>query len=261
MFSFENKANDKDSLCKIVGGVKNGKIIYVNKYEPSQKPEENENNFNELKLTDGKFEVIPNIKKERDVCSFLGPSGVGKSYSINQFCMNYKKLFPKKFIYLFSRKTSDTSFNNSLKIDRVKIDYSLITVPIKYEEFENSCVIFDDIDGLESTTKEQKMIKAEVHNIKNQILELGRSLNITCLISSHIATKGNETKTLINESHLTFIYPSSGSPYHRLLNFYFGFTNKQIEKIKNFNSRWVCMTRTIPRALITETELMPLKNI
>jgi hypothetical protein len=261
MFSFENKANDKDSLCKIVGGVKNGKIIYVNKYEPSQKPEENENNFNELKLTDGKFEVIPNIKKERDVVSYFGSSGVGKSYSINQFVINYKKLFPKNYVYLFSRKADDNSFSKNIKFDRVKIDYSLITTPIKYEEFKDSIVVFDDIDGLESTTKEQRLIKAEVHNLKNQILELGRSLNITCLISSHISTKGNETKTLINESHLTFIYPSSGGPYHRLLSFYYGFNNKQIQKIKDFNSRWVCLTRSFPRAIITETELMPMKNI
>jgi hypothetical protein len=261
MFSFEDKDNKKETIAKIIGGKNNNKIVYLNKYEPTSEIKEDENNFNQLQLTDGKFQVIPNIKKERDIVSYFGSSGVGKSYSINQFVINYKKLYPKNYVYLFSRKTNDTSFSKDIKYDRVKIDYSLVLIPIKYEEFQNSIVIFDDIDGLEQTTKEQKLIKAEVHNLKNQILELGRSLNITCLISSHISTKGNETKTLINESHLTFIYPSSGGPYHRLLSFYYGFNNKQIQKIKDFNSRWVCLTRSFPRAIITETELMPMKNI
>ena len=261
MFSFEDKDNKKETIAKIIGGKNNNKIVYLNKYEPTSEIKEDENNFNQLQLTDGKFQVIPNIKKERDIVSYFGPSGVGKSYSINQFVINYKKLYPKNYVYLFSRKENDTSFSKDIKFDRVKIDYSLVKVPIKYEEFADSLVVFDDIDGLEQTTKEQKLIKAEVHNLKNQILELGRSLNITCLISSHISTKGHETKTLINESHLTFIYPSSGSPYQRLLSYYYGFNNKQIEKVKAFNSRWVCISRTFPRAIITENLIMPLKNL
>ena len=105
MFSFEDKDNKKETIAKIIGGKNNNKIVYLNKYEPTSEIKEDENNFNQLQLTDGKFQVIPNIKKERDIVSYFGPSGVGKSYSINQFVINYKNCIQKiMFIYSVEKK-------------------------------------------------------------------------------------------------------------------------------------------------------------
>lgn len=259
MFSL-NESNDKNIVCCIKNGKYGDQIVYLNPKDHKQSEDDEYADFDYMKLPDGKFNLCPNTKKERDIISFFGASGSGKSFLIKEYCLNYHKVYPRNYIYIFSRKRDDESLKE-VKLDRVKIDYGLILHPIKYEEFANSCVIFDDIDGLEQTTKEQKLIRAEVHNLKNQILELGRSLHITCLITSHIGTKGHETRTLINESHKTVIYPSSGSNYKRLLNFHYGFDKKQIERIINFDSRWVCLCKTYPQIVFTENEILPLKDL
>jgi hypothetical protein len=264
MFSLSDpkKENSKMPICKIVGGKYNNKIVYLNGKKTNKlKEDEIEfEDFDYLKLNDGKFEIYPNTAGDRTVVSFLGPSGVGKSYSMKTFMKRYEELY-KLPIYLFSRKMSDVTLNDVRSIQRVKIDYSLVTNPIDYKEFENSCVVFDDIDGLPDVTKQDKLIKHAVNSLKNQILELARDIHTSCLVSSHLAAKGFETRTLINESHLTLIYPSSGSPYQSFLKRYFDFSPAQIERIVNFDSRWVCMTRSYPRVLFTENEIMPLKDL
>ena len=54
----------------------------------------------------------------------------------------------------------------------------LFRSPIK--EFENSVVIFDDIDVISG-----KKIREAVYTTLSQILEIGRHFRITCLVTSH----------------------------------------------------------------------------
>jgi hypothetical protein len=176
------------------------------------------------------------------------------------FMKQYEQMY-KLPIYLFSRKTSDASLSDVKTLKRVKIDLSLVTHPIDYREFANSCVVFDDTDGLPDVTKNDKLIKQAVNSLKNQILELARDIHTSCLVSSHLSCKGFETRTLINEAHMTLIYPSSGSPYDYFLRTYYGFNMVQIERIKGFDSRWVCLSRSYPRVLFTQKEIMLLKDL
>jgi hypothetical protein len=105
------------------------------------------------------------------------------------------------------------------------------------------------------------MIRTSIAGIKDDILELGRDKHITSLISSHLATKGHETKTLLNESHYIVIYPHSGANYNYLLSKYLGLDTKQIKKIKDFDTRWVCFVRSYPQLVFTEKEIMMLKDL
>jgi hypothetical protein len=162
---------------------------------------------------------------------------------------------------MFSKKKTDISLADVKKLKRAVIDESLVTHPMQYEFFTDSIVVFDDIDTLNQTTKAEKAIRSAVINIKDDILELGRDRRISTLISSHLATKGHETKTLLNESHMIVIYPSSGANYAYLMNKYMGLDSKQIKRIKDMDSRWVCFSRQYPNIVFSEREILAQKNL
>ena len=149
-------------------------------------------------------------------------------------------------------------YQTAKKLKRLKVDYSLVTVPIDYKDFNKSIVLIDDVDTFKDNTKEDKQIKLALKNIKDDCLELGRDQHITALISSHLACKGHETKTLLNEAHKIFIYPSSGCNYNYLLTKFFGLSTKAIKRVKSLPSRWVCLCRMYPQVLFTENQVMPL---
>jgi hypothetical protein len=173
----------------------------------------------------------------------------------------YEKLYKNNPIYMFSKKRTDISLSDVKKLKRAVIDESLVTHPIAYEFFTDSIVVFDDIDTLNQTTKAEKAIRSAVVNIKDDILELGRDRRIFALISSHLATKGHETKTVLNECHLVIIYPSSGANYNYLLNKYLGLDTKQIRRVKNMDSRWVAFVRAYPNIVFSERELLAQKHL
>ena len=62
----------------------------------------------ELKLEkDESFSPMPNTSKERDVLYIFGQSGSGKSFYVYLYAQNYKKIYPKNSIYVFSTLDSD----------------------------------------------------------------------------------------------------------------------------------------------------------
>ena len=115
----------------------------------------------------------------------LGGPGSGKSTYTLKYLQEYKKKYKDNEIYLFSALTEDETIDQMKGLKRVKIDESLISDPLNVIEFKNSCVVFDDIDVINN-----KHIREEVYKILNQILELGRHHHITCVITNHLATNG-----------------------------------------------------------------------
>ena len=120
---------------------------------------------------------------------------------------------------------------------------------------DNCLVIFDDTDTLKN-----KDILKNINNLKDQILECGRHKRITALITSHLACKSNETKTLLNESHQIFFYLKSGCNYSRLLEHYLGFDKKQIQKLKKIDSRFICFCRSYPQCFYSKNEIYLMKD-
>jgi hypothetical protein len=121
----------------------------------------------------------------------------------------------------------------------------------------NSCVIFDDTDNIKN-----KAIKRKVDHLLNEILTVGRHQNITALITRHTATNGQDTKIILAESHGYVVFPSGvgNEPLKYLLDNYLGLDNKQIKKIKNSKSRWICIQRTFPLSVVSEKECYILNN-
>lgn len=241
MFSFK----DGRPLAKIEGGKYDGKILFIDTNEKSK------SKINNITLTDGKLIPLPNIDT-RDVVHIGGPSGSGKSTYAANYMKNYKKIFPENEIYVFSRLDSDEVID---KLDpaRIPIDESLIDDPIDIQtEMSNGAlVLFDDID----TIKDDK-IRHAVNQLKNDILETGRHMNIYCVNTSHLINPNDkkDARTIMNElTSLTF-FPKAGNSHaiKYALKTYFGIDEKIIKLILQLPSRWVTVYRTYPQTVLYE---------
>jgi hypothetical protein len=198
--------------------------------------------------------------KERDIIYITGKSGSGKSYYICNWVNNYyKKCFPKRSVYLFSALTNDPTIDKIKGLKRINLnDEFLYDDEITVLDFKNSCVIFDDTDTIKS-----KPIRNKVNHLLNEILETGRHTNTTCLISKHLACKGNETKLILSESQQFVFFPNGlgGRALKYLLENYMSLDKKQISRIKKLKSRYICVNQSVvPNVIISEKDIYVLNN-
>jgi len=187
-----------------------------------------------------RLEVLPNIKdKKRDVIYNSAPSGAGKSYWCGMFMNNYHRLFPKNNIILFSRKPDDETLDElKCKYKRIILDEEFLNYECEPKDFQDTLCIFDDTD-----TIKDKEIREEVHNLKLDILETGRSDNVSIIVCSHIMNNYNQTKLVLVEMKCLVIFPARSSKYAmtRTLKLHVGLSPKQIKRIYKLPSRWVCI--------------------
>lgn len=250
-------------IAKIKGGPYKNKIIYIDNEESDSESSESsdygdyfgeklkKNNLkNEIHIKKGHMLPIPNIDT-REVCYIAGPSGAGKSTWASNYIEIFKKIFPKKKIILFSRKPKDHVLDK-LKPLRFIIDESLISDPIDIIselKGEGALIIFDD-----TNTIQDEKIKKAVSNIMNDILEVGRSSGIYCIVTSHLLnpTERKDSRTIWNEAHSIVIFPKSGNRHamNYSLKNYCGFDNKLINKLLNLKSRWIMIYKQYPNYVI-----------
>jgi hypothetical protein len=206
-----------------------------------------------IKLDDNsRFQVLPNIDKERDAIYVSGMSGAGKSTWIANWIMEYKKLYPEREVWLFSRKKEDPVLDKA-GVNRIPIDDELLEEPhLGMEEFKQSLVIFDDCDICD------KKYKDVLIKLRDEILEGGRSINVSCIITSHLTTDFSRTRTVINECSSYVLFPHASSNKNNLNRFfkvYCGLDPAQIKKIYDLPSRWVCIHNQYPKYIASETEI------
>lgn len=249
-----------ENIGKVVGKVinkndrKKDKIISV-----SDKTADLDNPMNKIVLNKS-FETIqqiPNKQQERQILYITGASGSGKSYYTQLYCSEYKKLYPKNEIYLFSSINEDSSIDKIKGLQRFILDDAFLKEEITAEDFKNSMVIFDDTDVISN-----KALKFKINSILNILLETGRHYNASVIYTSHIATAGIDTKRILNEAHSITIFPSSlgGRSLKYLLDNYLGFDKEQIKKVKKLDSRWTTICKTFPMVILSEKEAYLLKN-
>ena len=206
----------------------------------------------------GPIQHTPNKKTERSILYVTGQSGSGKSYYTKDYATNYQKMYPKNEVYLISA-VQDVSTIDKIKklrkIDIFKPIFSEVEVPL--EEFKDSLVIFDDVDSIGN-----KKLKKKVWEIMSNILTMGRHYNISAIITFHVATAGNETKLILNESQSITIFPSAsgGRTLKYLLDSYLGLDKKQIERIKQLDSRWVTIVKSYPKTVLYDKGAYILRN-
>lgn len=202
----------------------------------------------EFKCKDNEYlQLIPR-KKDREILYIVGASGSGKSYYALQYLKEYKKKHKDNPIYLFSALDEDATLDQMKAIKRIDINNEdFINESFEINDFKDSCVIMDDIDVITN-----KRIRAKVYHLMDMIAQVGRHTKTTCLVTSHLPCKGNETKIIINEAHNVVFFPRGlgGSALSYLLEKQLGLSKKEIDKIKKTRSRAVVYVKTYPNVLL-----------
>jgi chromosomal replication initiation ATPase DnaA len=201
-----------------------------------------------------KFELLPNVNRDRDMIYISASSGAGKSYFANQYIKKYKKLYPKNNIFLFSKKQNDKSLSTA-NIQHININNENIEdfIELDYTAFENSLVLFDDIENI----SHEKYINTVIINLASQMMNLGRSIHTSIIMISHSPMGGHLTKSILGEANIYVIFPYSGMRYQytQFLKQYVGLDPKKINDILNLKSRWLCIFKDCPRTFMTENKI------
>lgn len=199
------------------------------------------------------FEVLPALnEKQRHVTIVAGASGSGKSTWVSQHCLRWAQLWPDRKIFLISKLKEDEVLDKlpgSARPNRILID-SLVEDPIKdaCEMFANSLVIADDVDSL--TGKDKVAVAA----ILNDLVTMGRHQNISVIVVLHLFAQGKETSRYHLEANRVVLFPH-GLPFQQM--FYavkklWGLDEKTVRGFLKLG-RWVCLSRTHPQWLVSET--------
>ena len=182
----------------------------------------------------------------------FGSSGVGKSYFVGQFLLEFKKKYKNnRPIYIFSPVKDDPAFTKAGAI-YIKIDDSILADPLQTHEFSNGLVVFDDLESV------SKQYYPTILNFRDACLEIGRHNGIQTISISHTIQGHNMTKKVINESDYITVFPRSNfSAIQKLCVNQYGFGKEDIAYIKNIGkkSRWVCIKRSYPSVIISEHEV------
>jgi hypothetical protein len=201
-----------------------------------------------ISLADGELMAIPD-PNERTVTFVAGASGSGKSSWICNQVKQFRKLFPKADVYLFSRKEADPSLDD-VKPMRIVIDDELGQENYKYTDFPaGSCVIFDDVDRL------NKPQTIAVNDIMTDCLNVGRQHRLYVYVTSHQTTDYRKTRDTLNEAHMLVFFPHQSSTLgiKYMLDHYAGLDKKQIKRILKLPSRWVAVRTHAPRCVLYQT--------
>lgn len=236
------------TISIVKGGKYNNKIISVN----TDDDDKIKKSFTKLKLPDsGKFSQMPDKNVERQILYISGPSGSGKSTYCSNYIIEYKKIYPKNNVYVFSALKDDESLDK-IEPKRVKIDERLITEPLYVDDFKDSLVVFDDIDVISDKNQ-----RKAVYNLLNAILETGRHFRVSCIVTNHLPTAREETRRILNECHSITYFPHSGnrSTLNRLLTEIIGLDKDEISKIKKLKTRWATIFKNYPQIAMTEKDI------
>jgi hypothetical protein len=129
-------------------------------------------------------------------------------------------------------------------IKRVKINDEFLGEEFTINDFEDSLIIFDDIDVITDKKKKGKLV-----SLLGMILETGRHARTSCIYTSHIACAGHESKRILNECHAIVFFqrmiPRKKIEY--LLETYTPMDKEQRDAvIGDISSRWTCIIKTYP---------------
>lgn len=215
---------------------------------------ENDDNESEILGTDIEFnrsKIVPIPNEKTRIYYIAGPSGSGKSTMAANILQSYKKDNPKNPIYIFSRKDEDAILDK-LKPIRIMIDDDLLDSPVDItKEANNCCFLFDDYN-----TIQDKELREAVSKIMHDILEVGRSYNVTCIITNHLINGDNkkDMRTIFSEAHNITIFPQCGNRHgmEYMLKNYIGLHKDIIKRILNLKSRWCTISTTYPNYILYE---------
>jgi hypothetical protein len=253
---FTKHHKDDTPVAVVKGGAEDKNILWLHddsilskKVSEKACVEPGEPSTSVIKLKGGNFELIPNPDPEkREVWYIAGQSGSGKSYIAKTLANYYKKLFPKREVYLISKLEKDDTLDALPFIKRLKIQSLVDTYP-SLEEFQECMVIFDDYDTL--TGDAGKVVLKLIDDLAIQ----GRHTITTMLCLSHYLTNYAKTRLILNEATHVVVYPMSTSykQLAHLLQNYVGIDEDDLRRQRRYGSRWLCYKKGFPMFCISMT--------
>lgn len=221
--------------------------------------------FTHLDLKDGVLEQVP-FGKERDCLYICGPSGSGKSYKVMEYCKWYNNLkLPNKLnndpktIYLISPKEDDRNINSIKNLEQIEINEENFVdedTKLTVEDLANTLVIFDDIEAISN-----RRIRDGVRDLRDNILLLGRSNSVYCIITNHLVQDYKNTKIPLLECQFYTYFPGSGANRGNINYFknYCGFGTELINKLIKVRSRSATIHIHSPQFLLSLQKLEMIK--
>lgn len=198
---------------------------------------------------DSTFSLLPSKdKKTREIFYISGPSGSGKSYIAKSIAQAYHDYFPDRSVYVISKLEKDATLDKLKFIERIDPE-KLVANPIdELSPFENSMVIFDDIENFDKAT--DKVLQ----NLVNSIASTGRHNNVTMIYISHLLSDYKRTRLLLHEATHYVLYPQSTGSHalNYMAKVYLGLDKDEVTMLRKSGSRWVCLKKGYPTYLITE---------
>jgi adenosyl cobinamide kinase/adenosyl cobinamide phosphate guanylyltransferase len=211
--------------------------------------------FDSFKIPTGRFQYIPDPKRDRDTIYIAGAAGSGKSYWAASYLREYMRVFPENPIYFFTESEFEDPAFAGMPLKRVHVDRSLIDEPIDFHEFENCCVLFDDIDALTG------LLKKTVYELRDKLLKNSRKRRVTVISTSHTFT-GIENKAVLNESDvIVFFMMNYNKSLRYLLENYLGLDLDGIKYIKTIKSRSLAYVKSFPNTIISERSIFTIDKL
>jgi hypothetical protein len=253
MFSFKKGI----PVARIFGGKDDDKLLRLNTDEHSHRhDEEKDRTVYECHRRSHMEERLP--IEGRSCVYICGQSGSGKTEKMLSLIKPYSLFFPEKKIFLFSRTSykEDPAYKKyDISPIQIKIDENLLINPIditsELKSKHGSIVLFDDC-----ATLQNDKLRNCIDKLVMDILEVGRKLNITTIITSHliIGNSRSTSRVILNECNIWCLFPKSGSLQQAkyALKEHVGLSNDQITELMNLPSRCVSIHKTYPNYIFSD---------
>jgi len=211
-----------------------------------------------VELEDGyKFCIAPRPVKEKEHSTMFiaGESGAGKSFFVREYAKRYKAMFSKNSIFLISYLDEDETLDAYKEIVRLNaFTEEFLDECMEFNlkaEFNNSLVIFDDIDSIVN-----KKTKEKIYGLLNKMLRVGRHFNLSVAYLGHELYASPELKGILNESMSITFFPRflSYKKLKYLLEVYFGLSKEQIERIRSIRDRSVTYIKGSDKIILSDTQ-------
>ena len=205
---------------------------------------------------DFKMRLSPSHDKDQNMrIVVIGPSGSGKSTWVKNYILDYKKKYPRRDCFLFSKHEADPSIDSAkpfrVKITEAEVAASLTSKTALFDitSLSNSLVVFDDTYSASS-----KLLVNFWDRLATDLAQNGRKLGIDLIFVLH-NTDHSRTRFLMSESthYVLFLRSGATAMYERILGSYLGIKDPKItDKLFELPTRYCVFSNISPIYILTE---------